>query len=43
MFYSNYPFNQKLKVNDVEYNLPLAYVLVGGAYFFVSLLMMVKK
>ncbi|KXJ26662.1 transmembrane channel-like protein 7 [Exaiptasia diaphana] len=43
MFYSNYPFNQKLKVNDAEYNLPLAYVLVGGAYFFVSLLMMVKN
>lgn len=43
MFYAGYPNTKLLSDDDVEYDLPLAYLLVGGAYFFVSLLLMVRK
>ncbi|XP_031555881.1 transmembrane channel-like protein 7 [Actinia tenebrosa] len=41
MFYSNYP-STNLNL-DFSYNLPLAYLIVGGAYFFISLLLMIKN
>lgn len=43
MFYAGYPNTKLLSDDDVEYDLPLAYLLVGGAYFFVSLLLMVRN
>lgn len=43
MFYAGYPDTMLLSADDVEYDLPLAYLLVGGAYFFLSLLLMVRK
>jgi len=45
MFYSNYNgyiYTSKSD-KDVKYNMALAYLLVGGSYFIVSLFMMVKK
>jgi len=43
MFYAGYPDTHLTSDDDVEYDLPLAYLLVGGGYFFVSLLLMVRK
>lgn len=43
MFYAGYPDNELISADDVEYDLPLAYLMVGGGYFFVSLLLMVRK
>lgn len=45
MFYSNYDGKIFAGRTDKEtkYNMSLAYILVGGAYFIVSLLMMVKN
>lgn len=42
MFYAGYP-STPLISEDVKYDLPLAYLLVGGTYFFCSLLLMVRK
>ena len=43
MFYAGYPHSTLLSKDEVEYDLPLAYLLVGGMYFLVSLLLMVRK
>ena len=43
MFYAGYPRSKLLSKDEVEYDLPLAYLLVGAGYFFVSLLLMVRK
>ena len=45
MFYSNYHGSifTSASDKDITYNMELAYILVGGAFFIVSLLMMVKK
>ncbi|PFX22961.1 transmembrane channel-like protein 7 [Stylophora pistillata] len=43
MFYAGYPAAELLSEDDVKYDLPLAYLLVGGAYFFGSLLLMVRN
>lgn len=43
LFYAGYPDSKLLSDHDVEYDLPLAYLLVGGGYFFVSLLLMVRN
>ena len=43
MFYAGYPDTELRSEQDVEYNLPLAYLLVGGSYFFLSLILMVRK
>lgn len=43
MFYAGYPAAELLSDEKVKYDLPLAYLLVGGAYFFGSLLLMVRN
>ncbi|EDO48330.1 predicted protein [Nematostella vectensis] len=43
LFYSSYPSETIKSVLGHTYNLPLAYLLVGGAYFFFSLLLMVNN
>ncbi|XP_015762502.1 PREDICTED: transmembrane channel-like protein 7 [Acropora digitifera] len=43
MFYAGYPRSKLLSKDEVEYDLPLAYLLVGAGYFFVSLLLMVRN
>lgn len=43
MFYAGYPDTELRSEQDVEYNLPLAYLLVGGSYFFLSLILMVRN
>lgn len=43
MFYAGYPASALISGEDVKYDLPLAYLLVGGTYFFCSLLLMVRK
>jgi len=43
MFYAGYPATPLISEEDVKYDLPLAYLLVGGSYFFCSLLLMVSK
>lgn len=43
MFYAGYPDTELRSEQDVEYNLPLAYLLVGGGYFFLCLILMIRK
>jgi len=45
MFYSNYHGSIFTSASDknISYNMELAYILVGGAFFIISLLMMVKN
>ncbi|KAL9956729.1 hypothetical protein ACROYT_G038252 [Oculina patagonica] len=43
MFYAGYPASALVSEEDVKYDLPLAYLLVGGTYFFCSLLLMVRN
>lgn len=43
MFYAGYPATPLISEEDVKYNLPLAYLLVGGSYFLCSLLLMVRN
>ena len=42
MFYGSYPAGDLTK-GGATYKLPLAYVLVGVAYLFLSLLLMVSR
>ena len=43
LFYSNYPSDAIISQEGVRYPLPLAYLLTGGAYFFVCLVLMMKN
>ena len=43
MFYSNYDSRILIGNTGYYYDIPLAYMLVGGAYFILSLLALVKK
>lgn len=43
MFYSNYPSQKIISQDNVHYDLPLAYLLVGGGYFFLSLMLMIRN
>ncbi|XP_058971095.2 transmembrane channel-like protein 7 [Pocillopora verrucosa] len=43
MFYAGYPATELLSEEEIKYDLPLAYLMVGGAYFFGSLLLMVRN
>ena len=43
LFYSSYPSHSLISQKGVKYLLPLAYLLTGGAYFLVCLLLMVKS
>ncbi|KAJ7371092.1 Transmembrane channel-like [Desmophyllum pertusum] len=43
MFYAGYPATALISDEEVKYDLPLAYLMVGGIYFFISLLLMVRN
>lgn len=43
MFYGNYPPHDVTLPGGRTYRLPLAYILVGGGYFVLSLIMMLKN
>lgn len=43
MFYSNYPSQAIISQDDVSYDLPLAYLFVGGSYFLLSLILMMRN
>eukprot|EP00794_Sanderia_malayensis_P009100 gene9100-10072_t len=43
MFYSNYASANLKSKDNILYNMPLAYMLVGGSYFIVSLLLLVMN
>ncbi|XP_020912687.2 transmembrane channel-like protein 7 [Exaiptasia diaphana] len=43
MFYGNYPPKKLVSVEGVRYNLPLAYLLSGGAYFIFSFFFMISN
>ena len=43
MFYAGYPASKLISESGVIYDLPLAYLLVGMAYFLVSLLIVLRR
>lgn len=43
MFYAGYPASKLVSDAGIEYNLPLAYLLVGCSYFVCSLVMVVRR
>jgi len=43
LFYGNYPSKHLVSVAGLHYNLPLAYLLTGGAYFIFSFFFMISN
>lgn len=43
MFYSSYPSDAIISQEGVKYNLPLAYLLTGGAYLLLCLVIMIQN